>query len=121
MTYQRVCPRDLFNESKLLKCIGKISLLIHDYQIPGLYIRDDELDQGFEIDQNPNDGSISITNLRFSDEGGEPVYFSTSMNSKENWPLTMEYKGEEYYPLSESGELQISDRLFLVGEGKSIA
>ncbi len=28
--YTRVIPRDLFNEAKLLKCIGRLVLLIHD-------------------------------------------------------------------------------------------
>ncbi len=35
MTYHRVLPRDAFNEAKLLKCIGKLTLLIEDkYNTP---------------------------------------------------------------------------------------
>jgi hypothetical protein len=30
MSYMRVVPRDLFNESKLLKCLGHLSLAIHE-------------------------------------------------------------------------------------------
>lgn len=29
-SYRRVLPRDLFNEAKLLKCLGQLSLMIHD-------------------------------------------------------------------------------------------
>lgn len=32
--YQRVIPRDLFNEAKLLKCLGRLSLFIHDGKSP---------------------------------------------------------------------------------------
>lgn len=28
--YERVMPRDFFNEAKLLKCLGQLSLKIHD-------------------------------------------------------------------------------------------
>ena len=30
MSYTRETPRDLFNESKLLKCLGQLSLIIHN-------------------------------------------------------------------------------------------
>lgn len=36
MSYERVLPRDLFNEAKLLKCLGRLALLIHDEKLPRL-------------------------------------------------------------------------------------
>lgn len=36
MSYNRVCPRDLFNESKLLKCLGKLLGNEGDNDIKGL-------------------------------------------------------------------------------------
>ena len=32
--YERVIPRDLFNEAKLLKCVGLLVLKIHDGENP---------------------------------------------------------------------------------------
>ena len=54
MTYRRVLPRDLFNEAKLLKCLGQLALIIHDGQdsagqtVQGLlFMHVDEMDLGF--------------------------------------------------------------------------
>ena len=30
MSYARVIPRDLFNEANLLKCLGKVALILMD-------------------------------------------------------------------------------------------
>ena len=43
--YTRVLPRDLFNEAKLMKCMGLLTLLIHDELIPDCL--------KFEYDQEP--------------------------------------------------------------------
>lgn len=112
MTYTRVCPRDLFNEGNLLKCIGKIALLIHDRQIPGLIMDDDGCSEGFEIEQDSDDGSIHIANIRFWDGVNNLAIFYTQLNSRDPWPLVMRYKGEEYYPLNSKGEWQLSKELF---------
>lgn len=50
MNYIRVIPRDFFNESKLLKCMGQLSLKILDCQLPKgieMYIEGDG--QPFQI------------------------------------------------------------------------
>jgi len=118
MTYNRVLPRDLFNEAKLLKCVGAIAILIHDEMIPGLRMHE-RCKGGFVIDQDQSGGSIWITNLDFTDESGVPVYFSTKLNSKEAYPLTMRYRDQEYDPLSKDGEYQLCGnlKLFLRGGG----
>lgn len=110
MKYQRVIPRDLFNEAKLLKCIGKISVLIHDNKIKGLEALHDG--DAFKITQSL-DGQLTIDNIHFFDEDGTTVSFSTNYNSKEDWPLEMIYMDKYYYPLNEKGEYQLSDKLFL--------
>ena len=62
--YTRVLPGDLFNEAKLLKCIGRLVLLIEDREsITGLTFQFD--DAPFNIVQDPSDGSIAIHNIRF--------------------------------------------------------
>lgn len=112
MSYQRVLPRDLFNEAKLLKCMGMIAMLVVDERIKGLRMTQEECYHGFDVWKNDSDGSISITNILFHDSRGEKVLFWTPLNSKENWPLVMEYKGEEYYPLNSNGEYQLAENLF---------
>ena len=115
MSYKRVLPRDLFNEAKLLKCIGKISLLIHDNKIKGLNLSY-ENNEEFKILQNVSDGSLYIDNIDFSDNQGDRVEFSCGLNARNNWPLEMFYQGEYYLPLNEKGEYQLDDHLFLGGE-----
>ena len=110
--YRRVIPRDLFNESKLLKCIGKISLLIHEQMIQGLNINHEDSGKGFIVRQHESDGSIFIENVHFFDNNGTPIYFSTALNSRDNWPLEMEYKDEIYYPINDDGKYQLDKNLF---------
>jgi hypothetical protein len=109
--YRRVIPRDLFNEAKLLKCIGKMSVLIHDERIPNLNITHENESKGFIIAQD-HDGSIYVDNVFFFDNNGTPVYFHTPLNSKENWPLIMLYKEEEYFPFNDNGEYTLKKDLF---------
>lgn len=111
MSYQRVFPRDLFNESKLLKCLGRISLYIHDGFLNGLIMDDSECQHDILIDQNQNTGNLYVTNLHFSDRQGIPIYFSISYNSKENWPLLMGYRDEEYFILDEEGNLTMDKNI----------
>lgn len=112
MSYHRVMPRDLFNESKLLKCLGFITLMIHENRIKGLVVEHETEKTGFVIRQNQNDGSIYVENLHFMSSKGEPVYFYHPLNSKYNFPITMRFKNEDYYPFNENGDYQLSDDLF---------
>jgi len=101
--YERVIPRDLFNESKLLKCLGQLSLLIHNgrddngRQTPqGLTIEhDQELGDGFEIDQHAHSGDIYCRNInvRFK---GEKIDLCTGLNSREAYPLIFDDGGDVF-------------------------
>lgn len=83
MSYTRVLPRDAFNEANLLKCVGKLTLLIEDRMLPGWsYDYDGE---PFDIHQNEADGSISVRNVRFM-KGDYEIYISTPLNSRRAWP-----------------------------------
>lgn len=121
MSYHRVIPRDLFNEANLLKCLGKVVTMIQDDKIPGLQVcegqDEDGINEGFKIEQDPTDGSISVdtTCLSFHDGRGNEVHFRTGLNSKEPWPLVMDYRGSEYYPLNSKGEWQCSNKLLTGG------
>ena len=82
MTYERVIPRDLFNESKLLKCMGRLVLLVHDGAVPGLDLWHDG--GPFNIVQDENDGSISVSNVHLSG-----MRLHTPVNCREPWPLVL--------------------------------
>lgn len=82
--YTRVIPRDLFNEAKLLKCIGHLCLLIHD----GKALNSME----FQHDDEPfiiglfDEGQLGISNIKFS-IGDTFLDLRTQYNSKNNYPL----------------------------------
>lgn len=100
--YQRVIPRDLFNESKLLKCLGQLSLLIHDGFIPQLTVN--HVGNKFRIYQRESDGGLYITNVRFLvKEVALELY--TSYNSHEPYPLLCMAGDEEIEVFYESGTL----------------
>jgi hypothetical protein len=85
--YKRVIPRDLFNEAKLLKCLGQLSLLIHDGKAPaGLTVthNGDE----FRVSQNSSDGSLMVTSELDFYAGGYRLILSTPLNSRRPYPLT---------------------------------
>ena len=59
MTYTRVVPRDLFNESQLLKCLGRLALLVEGgLGPPGLTF--EAMGGRFEIEMRPFDGGIFV-------------------------------------------------------------
>lgn len=86
--YSRVVPRDLFNESMLLKCLGRVCLLIHEGKAPWLLIRDEDEEDGlpFRVMLDEDNAELVCINLRFSVLGRE-VAFSTPYNSRLDWPL----------------------------------
>ncbi len=114
MSYVRVLPRDLFNEAKLLKCIGQIALLVHDRKISGLQVVAGRC-FGFIVEQDESDGSIGVANVDFRDPAGRLVHFRTRMNSQAPYPVVMTYLSEDYEPLNEHGEWVLPDDLFLRG------
>lgn len=100
MEYQRILPRDLFNEAKLLKCIGLVCLRILDNQTP-CPMSNSEMDGAFEI-ALLDEGSLTITNLHINIQG-KPFLFKTSYNSKANYPLFLEYDCCDYRVFDEQG------------------
>ena len=94
MSYFRVLPRDLFNESKLLKCLGRVTLLIHDGFGGDLEFDFEDPEQGFLIDTT-EDGDFFCRNLSFY-VNSESVFLYSGLNSKENYPLFFDYELTEY-------------------------
>ena len=101
MSYYRVIPRDLFNEAKLLKCLGRIALLVHDEQQPGgIMIGYDGM--GFNVHQDESDGGLFCSNFRVSIHG-HYVHLSTQYNSKANYPLWCAYEDDDVRVFDEDG------------------
>lgn len=96
MNYKRVIPRDFFNEAKLLKCMGLLSLKILDRLLPdGVDITiEDQKGSYFDIAQNDYDGSIYVKNYP-ARINGHPVKFKTTLNSKNPYPFLVEIKAGE--------------------------
>lgn len=88
MSYQRVIPRDLFNEAKLLKCLGQLALIIHDgVKVPrGLALNHFAEDEGFRIEQNPDSGALYCSNMELT-FAGQRIGLSAPYNSKDAYPL----------------------------------
>lgn len=98
--YVRVIPRDLFNEAKLLKCIGKLVLDIHDNQAPkGLKFEHDG--KPFVIGLN-DEGSLEVNNIEFIYKKTSLI-FKTIYNSKNSFPLQCEYDYCDYLVFDENG------------------
>lgn len=56
MSYNRVIPRDLFNESSLLKCLGRLYICLEN--TPGHAAELQQVGREFDIRQSDDDGSI---------------------------------------------------------------
>lgn len=113
--YQRVLPRDLFNEAALLKCLGKVALWIHEGMLPLLTVEHtpvgagDEHTQGFDVrltecgylfagslrfylcGRLADSLGLSVPHLSRLRSGMQPwtkeVLFVSPYNSREPWPL----------------------------------
>ena len=102
MEYVRVIPRDLFNEAKLLKCIGRLCLLIHDNTTPcPMAFVQSEDGEPFNIGLS-EEGSLFVTNIHISIKG-KIFPFKTTYNSKANYPLYLEYEYCDYLVFDEQG------------------
>lgn len=98
--YERVVPRDLFNEAKLLKCIGLVALMILDNKTP-VAMAIEEHGNAFKIGLL-DDGYLTITNYEISIKGN-PYTFKCQYNSKSNYNLFVEYNYCEYLVFDEKG------------------
>jgi len=68
LKYKRVLPRDLFNESKLLKVIGHLTMWIEDgfdWMDGVSYVYDDQASDQFICGQDQSDGSFFCQNIKF--------------------------------------------------------
>jgi hypothetical protein len=113
--YIRVLPRDAFNEANLLKCIGRLTLLIHDNEIDWLkYEQYNDNEEGFNICQEESSGEIYITNLIFYlKKDNTEIIFTSCYNSKDNYPLIAYTTDNNYYRVfDENGNFLLTEEMF---------
>lgn len=86
--YQRVLPRDLFNEANLLKCYGRLWILLG--QTPDHHAALVEEDVPFfDIRINEGSGGLTVYNLTFTVRGVR-YRLERPLNSRAAWPLMVE-------------------------------
>lgn len=96
MSYRRVIPRDLFNEANLLKCLGRVALLIEDGKAPdGLQLEHTNSSRGFAIEQDPGSGDICCTNLALVTQKGGRAFAWRGLNSRDGWSIFINARGDE--------------------------
>lgn len=114
VNYRRVIPRDLFNEAKLLKCLGQLSLLIHDGQLPELQM--DRMGAGFEVALHEA-GYLTAEGLVIEKidivRGNTELWFGTVYNSRQSFPLICFYDWEEIKVFTETGSVSQEFKDFL--------
>lgn len=93
MTYTRVIPRDLFNEAKILKCLGQLYLNLERFTVD----RDILLDYdggAFDIRQNPASGGLRVWNVDLIVRG-RYLDMESPLNSREPYPLFIDMEGDD--------------------------
>lgn len=115
MTYQRVIPRDLFNEASLLKCYGALYIALERHNRLARLSQEDM--PGFEVIQRDDDGAIFIAGLDLI--VGQATYRLTRpLNSRQPWPLYAENhddpNAEPVAVFNDEGKLTV-DMLNLLG------
>jgi hypothetical protein len=116
MGYIRVLPRDLFNEAKLLKCLGQLSLKAHDGELPGVEVTYDGDPEGFPIEQDRDSGDIYCPSVRVLVRGVE-LSVSSQLNSRKAYPLVFTNEdGDMCHVFNNDGGISDEFRIFLTKE-----
>jgi hypothetical protein len=104
MPYTRVIPRDLFNEAKLLKCLGHLALTLHDYEGRWpLTLNHEDPESGFVIDQDENTGNLYCLNLELTHGEDRTIGLSSVYNSKSPYPLIFSVDDDGDYVFDDNG------------------
>lgn len=100
--YTRVIPRDLFNESGLLKCLGRIYICLETANLPNVELVHD--DEAFDIDQNQSTGGLFVNNIQLVAHG-ITISLERPLNSRAAWSLYATTRDdEEISVFTESGD-----------------
>lgn len=117
MTYLRVIPRDLFNEADLLKCLGRLWILLDETRGHNARLGDADSDHSgaaFEIEQDESDGSIFVANLPFTIARMEYTLFRP-LNARNVWPLYIHTAGDDLRIFDEDGRFTVDFSMLIMG------
>lgn len=104
MTYERVIPRDLFNEGDLLKCLGRLTIALEDNREHNAATHHPDSGESFTILQDASDGSISCPGVQLLVEGAAvPLY--RPLNARERWSLWARFGYEDVRVFDLDGNL----------------
>jgi|SRR5882762_5453865 len=126
MSYLRVIPRDLFNESNFLKCLGQLYLNLDNKGLAALLVHEGE-DEYFAVQQNQHTGALYITNITLY-VGGEIVdgqhhdamvcSLWRPLNSRAAYPLWLTLEDEDDIAVfNDDGTFSAEMIAFLAAEG----
>lgn len=118
MSYRRVLPRDLFNESNLLKCYGRLWIILSEMDNHQARFEMEEV-ESFEVFQSSGDGSLFVDNLPLT-VGEHDYRLKRPLNSREPWPLyadSMDDPDFEMVPVFDD-EGNLTDEMLSLIRGK---
>lgn len=107
MTYNRVIPRDLFNEANLLKCLGRLWCLLDETRGHNARLGNADSEHSgdaFIIEQDPSDGAIYVSNLPFT-IGRIHFTLFVPLNNRNPWPLWLHHSEDDIRVFTEDGFL----------------
>lgn len=111
MSYQRVIPRDLFNEGNLFKCYGKLWIELERWHMEDKLEHHNDGEQ-FEVLQD-DDGNTFIYNVHLI--VNNRVYMPyRPLNSRDPWPLLIDLpNGDTINVFEDDGELSYEFKIFI--------
>lgn len=110
MAYRRVLPRDLFNEANLLKCLGRLWILLERAESNARFVTEDT--DGFDVVQDESSGAIYVRNVLFT-VAGKPTLLTRPLNSRGAWPLYAETAEVSVPVFDDEGGLSDEFRVFI--------
>lgn len=116
LSYNRVAPRDLFNEANFLKCLGQLAMAIIDGHLPHIYFDEDTYSQvGTPLMQN-EDGDLCLVYDLFKFKcDDDAILIFRPLNSREPWPIyTINEDGERVSLFDADGKITDQFRQFIV-------
>jgi len=120
MSYIRVIPRDLFNEADLLKCLGRLWILLDETRGHDATVGDASGEHdgtAFDIVQDESDGSIYVANVPFRIGRSEYTLFRP-LNARSPWPLYIHHNFNDIRVFDEDGKLSGQFQALIMGLAK---
>jgi hypothetical protein len=98
-------PRDLFNHANLLKCYGRLALILHNRGFGDQLqiLSGDHNGERFDI-AHTQDGDSYIANVDVTNLSGKSLELYRPLNSRDPWPLVCIYHDDMYDVFDEYGK-----------------